>query len=41
MRSDPVRDAGRMPMLSDEISRIGVIAPKNSANAGSSYTRAR
>ena len=36
MRPDPVRDAGRLPTLSEEISRIGVIAAKKSAKRGSS-----
>ena len=36
IRPEPVRDAGRLPTLSVEISRIGVIAAKNSAKPGSS-----
>ena len=41
MRSEPVRDAGRLPTLSDEISPIGVIARKNSTNARLVVARAR
>ena len=36
IRPEPVRDAGRLPTLSDEISPIGVIAAWNPANVGSS-----
>jgi hypothetical protein len=34
MRADPVRDAGRLPMLSSAISAIGVAARKYARNYG-------
>ena len=36
-----LREAGREPMLSSAISRIGVALKKYSVNPGVSYTRAR
>src|SRR6185312_4726064 len=41
MRCEALRDAGREPMLSSAISRIGVALKKYSVKPGVSYTSAR